>query len=113
MLDSTVARGDGPQEVKEVTVQGPDELLFRIRMEGPYTADVPLQVVCYFPHTAESMTKMKGAPIELDKRLGGVIDKLRSEKRFSGKAIETQLIQSPSKTIPAAEVLFGGARARK
>ena len=45
----------------------------KLRMEGPYTADVPLQVVCYFKYTPEGAKRMKEAPVELDKELGGVI----------------------------------------
>jgi len=32
-------------------VGGPNGVTVKVRMEGPYTADVPLQVVCYFKYT--------------------------------------------------------------
>jgi hypothetical protein len=100
--------GDEPKTVKEVLIKGPDEIQFKIRMEGPYTADVPLQVVCYFEHTPDMATRMQGAPVELDRKLGGVIGRLRASKQFAGRPIDILLIQSPPKTIPAAQVLLVG-----
>ena len=69
-----LARSDeGKAEVKEKALEAPNKVNLRVRMEGPYTADVPLQVVCYFKYTPEGAKKMFEAPVELDKRLGGVI----------------------------------------
>src|SRR5262245_52477114 len=68
--------------VKEVVVAGPRDLAIKVRMEGPYTADVPLQVVCYFKYTEEGAKRMKGAVVELDKHLHGVINSLRTRKEF-------------------------------
>src|SRR3954467_13971490 len=67
-----------PKTVKEEAIAGPNSIAIKARMEGPYTADVPLQVVCYFKYTEAGAKRMSGAPLELDKRLGGVINALRS-----------------------------------
>jgi hypothetical protein len=77
-------------------------------MEGPYTADVPLQVVCYFMYTPEGAKKMGGAPVELDKRLGGVIASLRERGEFVGDQLETILITPPAGTIKAKALLLVG-----
>jgi hypothetical protein len=80
-----LARSDqGKDEVKEKALDAPNKVKLRVRMEGPYTADVPLQVVCYFKYTPEGATRMSGAPVELDKRLGGVIASLRGAASSGG-----------------------------
>src|SRR5580692_62857 len=87
------------QEVKETVIAGSHQVTLKVRMEGPYTADVPLQVVCYFKYTPEGAKKMKGAPVELDKRLGGVIASLRERGEFVGDELETLLIIPPPGSI--------------
>ncbi len=89
----------------EVKVAGPDGLTLTVRMQGPYDADVPLQVVCYFkPKKGDTL---KGAPVELDKRLGGVITNLRDRGEFVGDELETIVIDSGGK-IPAKQLLLIG-----
>jgi hypothetical protein len=97
-----------PAAVKEVKLAGPLGVTFNLRMEGPYTADVPLQVVCYFRYTTEAAAKMKGAPVELDKQIGGVIAALRRRGEFTGDPLETLVIVPPSGTIPAKALLLIG-----
>jgi hypothetical protein len=77
-------------------------------MEGPYTADVPLQVVCYFKYTPQGAKRMSGAPVELDKRLGGVIASLRERGEFVGDQLETILITPPKGSIKARALLLVG-----
>lgn len=77
-------------------------------MEGPSTAEVPLQVVCYFRYTKEGAKKMQGAPVELDENLGGVIAALRERGEFSGDALETVLIDCPDGTVKAKKLLHVG-----
>src|ERR1700674_2166134 len=93
--------GDEKAEVKEKSLEGTNGVSVKVRMEGPYTADVPLQVVCYFKYTPEGAKKMTGAPVELDKRLGGVIASLRSRGEFVGDELETLYIVPPQGTIKA------------
>src|SRR6266550_563933 len=99
------ASAEAPAETK---LSGPDGLPVIIRMQGPYDADVPLQIVCYFKRTDSSDQRMAGAPVELDKRLGGVIGALRSREEFSGDALETLLIDVPAGTIKAKRLLLIG-----
>src|SRR5205085_4384620 len=95
-------------DVKETVVEGPDKLSIKVRMEGPYTADTPLQVVCYFRYTAEGAKRMSGAPVELDKHLGGVIAALRERGEFKGDDLETLLITPPEGSIKAKALLLIG-----
>lgn len=101
-------RADDAAVVKEQIVAGPHDVAIRVRMEGPYTADVPLQVVCYFRYTEEGAKRMAGAPVELDKRLGGVISSLRTRGEFQGDELETLLLTPKEGTIKAKSLLLIG-----
>jgi leucyl aminopeptidase len=99
---------DDKPEVKEKSLDGPYSLALKVRMEGPTTADVPLQIVCYFKYTPEGAKKMTGAPVELDKELGGVIAALRERGEFVGEEGETLLLVPPKDSIkPKALLLVG------
>jgi len=95
-------------DVKEQAFEAPNNVKVKVRMEGPYTADVPLQVVCYFKYTAEGAKRMSGAPVELDKRLGGVIASLRERGEFAGDELETLLFSPPRNSIKAQKLLLVG-----
>src|SRR5262245_32731975 len=103
-----LARSDEAGEVKEKAFDAPNNVKIRTRMEGPYTADVPLQVVCYFKYTPEGAKRMSGAPVELDKHLGGVIASLRERGEFVGDQLETILITPPKGSIKAKALLLVG-----
>jgi hypothetical protein len=104
-----LARSDeGKDEVKEKALDALNNVKIRIRMEGPTTADVPLQVVCYFKYTPEGAKRMSGAPVELDKKLGGVIGSLRERGEFGGDQLETILITPPGDSIKAKALLLVG-----
>jgi hypothetical protein len=99
---------EGKAEVKEQALDAPNQVKIRVRMEGPYTADVPLQVVCYFEYTRDGADRMKGAPVELDKHVGGAISSLRERAEFGGSQLETILITPPRDSIPAKALLLVG-----
>jgi hypothetical protein len=104
-----LARSDeAKQEVKEKAFDAPHNIKIKVRMEGPYTADAPLQVVCYFKYTPEGAMRMSGAPVELDKRLGGAIASLRERGEFVGDQLETLLIIPPKDSIKARALLLVG-----
>jgi hypothetical protein len=104
-----LARSDeGKEQVKETALDASNSVKIKVRMEGPYTADVPLQVVCYFKYTPEGAKKMSGAPVELDKLLGGVIGSLRERGEFAGDQLETILITPPKDSIKAKALLLIG-----
>src|SRR5262245_14527424 len=78
LLAGEAGIADEAGQVKEKVLEALHGVTVKVRMEGPYTADVPLQVVCYFKYTPERVKRMSGAPVELDKKLGGVIASLRA-----------------------------------
>jgi hypothetical protein len=96
------------QEVKEKALDAPNNVKIKVRMEGPYTADVPLQIVCYFKYTPEGVKRMSGAPVELDKKLGGVIASLRERGEFAGERLDTLCITPPQGSIKAKALLLIG-----
>jgi hypothetical protein len=96
------------QEVKEKTFDAPNNVKIKVRMEGPYTADVPLQIVCYFKYTPDGAKRMSGAPVELDRKLGGVIASLRERGEFIGDELETLCISPPRNSIKAKALLLLG-----
>src|SRR6266571_3789538 len=96
------------QDVKEKALDAPNKVTIKVRMEGPYTADVPLQIVCYFKYTPEGAKRMSGAPVELDKKLGGVIASLRERGEFVGDELETLLLIPPKSSIKAKALLLIG-----
>src|SRR5438128_3511231 len=95
-------------KVKEKALDAPNNVNIKVLMEGPYTADLPLQVVCYFKYTPEGAKRMSGAPVELDNRLGGVIASLRERGEFAGDELETLCIIPPKDSIKAKALLLVG-----
>src|SRR4051812_31329916 len=102
-----LALADDRQAVKETSLGGPGGLKLTVRMQGPYDADVPLQVVCYFKHKAAGDTTL-GAAVELDAKLGGVITSLRNRGEFVGDELETFLLSPPEGTIKPKLLLLVG-----
>src|SRR5262245_46743051 len=95
-------------KIKEKVFEAPNNVKVKVRMEGPYTADVPLQIVCYFKYTTEGAKRVSGAPVELDKELGGVIASLRERGEFRGDELETLCIIPPKTSIHAKALLLVG-----
>ena len=109
LIITGLAWADETQDkVKEKALDAPNAIKIKVRMEGPYTADVPLQVVCYFKYTPEGVKRMSGAPVELDKHLGGAIGSLRERGEFVGDQLETLLITPPKGSIQAKALLLVG-----
>jgi leucyl aminopeptidase len=100
--------GDERADVKETSLDAHGGLNIKVRIEGPDTADAPLQIVCYFKYTPEGAKRMSGAPIELDKKLGGAIASLRERAEFAGDEGETLLIHTPKNSIKAEALLLVG-----
>ncbi|AMV31504.1 hypothetical protein VN12_05255 [Pirellula sp. SH-Sr6A] len=89
-------------------MDSPSGLPIVVRMQGPYDADVPLQIVCYFMETPNAKSKLFGAPVELDTRLGGIITSLRQRVEFKGDALETMLLEPPVGSIKPKKLLLIG-----
>ncbi len=108
VVTKSSALADETAAVREQLIEGPHSIHIHVRMEGPYTADTPLQVVCYFKYTNDGAKRMTGAPVELDKRLGGVINSLRTRGEFQGDPLETILIRPKEGAIKAKSLLLIG-----
>ena len=46
--------------VREQVIDGPHSVPIKVRMEGPYTADTTLQVVCYFKYSEARAGSRRG-----------------------------------------------------
>jgi hypothetical protein len=90
-----------------MSFQAPNKVTLKLRMEGPYDADTPLQIVCYFKHKESGDTTL-GAALELDKRLGGVISSLRNRNEFVGDDLETLVLVPPPNSIKPKLLLLIG-----
>jgi hypothetical protein len=101
------AQSEGQTSAKETSVAAPGGTKVTVRMQGPYDADVPLQVVCYFKHK-ESGDKTFGAAVALDEKLGGLIASLRTRGEFRGDELETLLFDLPAGTIKPKRLLLIG-----
>lgn len=107
-IDSaSLAFADEAKEVREQILPGPNGVIVKIRMQGPYDAETPLQIVCFFKHK-ESGDKTLGAAVELDKKLGGAISSLRNRGEFVGDELETILLTSPKDSIKPRLLLLIG-----
>jgi len=107
MTFSVVVQAEEAQAPAEKSLAGLHGVKLTVKAQGPYDADVPLQVVCFFKHKAAGDVT-KGAPVELDKRLGGVITSLRNRGEFVGDELETLLLTSPAGTIKPTQLLLIG-----
>lgn len=105
---AAAAAQDAKKTPVETSLAGPRQTMLTVRMQGPYDADVPLQVVCYFKRTPRSDARMSGAPVDLDKHLGGLIGSLRTRGDFGGDDLETILFDVPGGTIRPKRLLLIG-----
>lgn len=107
LVMSGIAVADDAKVPKAKALEGTSGVKVIVRAQGPYDADVPLQVVCYFKHKRES-DKALGAAVVLDERLGGVIASLRNRGEFVGDESETLLLTPPPGTIKPGLLLLVG-----
>jgi hypothetical protein len=101
------AAEDSLQKVTEKSFSAPGNTKVTVRMQAPYDAETPLQVVCYFKHK-ESGDKTLGAAVELDRKLGGIIATLRNGDEFVGNPLEMLLLTPPEGTIKPKRLLLVG-----
>lgn len=96
---------DPPKAVKRTAVLGPGGVALEVRMAGPYPAGVTLQVGYHLTYTRDGVGWQAGAPVELDKRLGGLITALRERGEFAGDELETAPADAPKEAIAARRLL--------
>ncbi|QEH34503.1 hypothetical protein OJF2_30430 [Aquisphaera giovannonii] len=102
-----IASADDRKGPRDRTLEGTNGVKVIVRAQGPYDADVPLQVVCYFRHK-QGGDRTLGAAVTLDERLGGVIRSLRDRGEFVGDDGETLLLTPRPGTIKAGRLLLVG-----
>src|SRR3954468_6468598 len=96
---------DDTYAVKETSIADPGGMKLTVRMRGPYDADVPLQVVCYFKHKEAGDTTL-GPAVAVDSGLAAVIASLRDRGEFAGDPLETLLLTPPAGTIRPKALLL-------
>jgi hypothetical protein len=102
-----IASADDAKAPPDKVLEGNDGVKVVVRAQGPYDADVPLQVVSYFRHKADG-DRTLGAAVALDERLGGIIASLRSRGEFVGDEAETLLLTPPRGAIKPGMLLLVG-----
>jgi hypothetical protein len=107
LVMSGIVIGDDAKVPQARTLEGMNGVRVVVRAQGPYDADVPLQVVCYFKHKRDG-DRTLGAAVTLDERLGGVISSLRNWGEFVGDEGETLVITPPRGSIKPGLLLLVG-----
>ena len=77
-----------------------------VLVQGPADIETELQIICLF-HSDPSNT-LHGSLIEMNKKLQGLLDVIRTPSLFAGQQGETLLIVPKSGTIPARKLLIIG-----
>jgi|GEM_PF-265500 len=90
-------------------------LNLELKVQSPAEQTTELQVVCLFEYTEGDITtsppalpKELNGLVHVDEALNGLITYLRQTGQFSGKSLETLLIDSPSNTLLAPKLLLIG-----
>ena len=94
-----------PAKKYELRAQ-PSEFQFDVLVQGPADTDTELQIICLF-HSDPSNT-LHGSLIEMNQKLQGILDHVRTPSLFTGELGETLLIVPKRGTIPARKLLIIG-----
>jgi hypothetical protein len=78
----------------------------RVLAQSPAVADTYLQVVCLF--RSSPVNKLQGALAEINDKLTGLLDRVRSPQLFRGELGETVLLTPPKNSIGAKKLLLVG-----
>jgi hypothetical protein len=77
-----------------------------VLVQGPADTKTELQIICLF-HSDPSNT-LHGSLTEMNQKLQGLLDRVRTPSQFAGELGETLLIVPMSGTIPAEKLLIIG-----
>jgi len=85
------------------------------KVEGPSAQETPLQIICLFEYTEgdiytspPALPKASNGLVHVDEALKGLLTEIRKSGKFTGKALETLLIEPPKNTILAKKLLLIG-----
>jgi hypothetical protein len=74
--------------------------------QGPAATTTELQIICLFQSSPSNT--LHGSLIEIDEKLTGLLNRIRTPALFRGELGETLLISPPPGTIPAKRLLVIG-----
>lgn len=78
----------------------------RVLVQSPADTDTALQVICLFRSDASNM--LHGSLLETNKKLKGLLDQIRKPALFRGELGETLLLQPPTGSLQARQLLLIG-----
>ncbi len=85
------------------------------KVEGPSAQDTPLQIICLFEYTEgdiynspPALPNESNGLVHVDESLKGLLTDIRKSEKYTGKALETLLIDPPKNTILAKKLLLIG-----
>jgi hypothetical protein len=78
----------------------------RVLAQSPADTDTYLQVVCLF--RSSPVNKLQGSLAEINDKLTGLLDRVRSPQLFRGELGETVLLTPPKNSIGAKKLLLVG-----
>jgi hypothetical protein len=78
----------------------------RVLAQSPADTDTDLQVICLF--RSSPVNTLHGSLIEMNEKLKGLLDRIRSPQRFRGELGETLLVTPPKNSLGAKKLLIVG-----
>jgi hypothetical protein len=89
----------------EIAVAG-GPIPIRVLVQSPADTNTELQVVCLF--RSDPSNQLHGSLVELNEKLGGLLDKIRTPSLFRGALGETLLIAPPVGSLSSKRLLIIG-----
>jgi len=78
----------------------------RVLVQSPAETDTYLQVICLF--RSSPVNTLHGSLTEINEKLAGLLDRIRSPQLFGGELGETVVLTPPKNSIGAKKVLIVG-----
>jgi hypothetical protein len=94
-----------PKKPAELQIPGAP-FPMRVLMQSPAETDTEFQVICLFESTADN--PLRGALLEINEKLRGLLDQMRKPTLFRGELGETILMVPPVGTLPAKKFMLIG-----
>jgi hypothetical protein len=108
-----LSRGQSPQAPAATAQSKPAEfpisggpVLIRVLVQSPADTQTDLQIICLF--RSDPSNTLHGSLAEINEKLGGLLDKIRTPSLFRGELGETIVLAPPSGTLAAKRLLVIG-----
>jgi len=95
-----------PQDNPAVINIADSPIPIRVLAQSPADTDTYLQIVCLF--RSSPVNKLQGSLAEINDKLAGLLDRIRSPQLFRGELGETVLLTPPKNSIGAKKLLIVG-----